>query len=145
MYVLYTNTDIGLAIHYFKNINECLDFVNKDHVKAYKYKLISEQLPMQFYFAFYWNEIKKDADIDINIAKEIKKDEFRGLRYCLMQKLDILFMKSLEQNDNELRSAIVNAKQKLRDVTSQEMPNTWQELLYFYPNTFLEVQQLIQN
>jgi hypothetical protein len=145
MYILYINTDFGLSIHHFNNVNECLNFVNKSHIKAYKYKPISEQLPMQFYFAFYWNESKKDADVDINIAKEIKKDEFRGIRHSIMEKLDILFMKSLEQGDDELKAKIVNAKQKMRDITSEEMPNTWQELLYFYPQTFTDVINLIQD
>lgn len=145
MYVLYVNTEVGLSIHYFNNVSECLNFVNKSHVKGYKYKPVSEQLPFQFYFAFYWNESIKDVDININIAKEIKKDEFRGIRYSIMQQLDVLFMRSLEQNNDELKTKVISMKQRLRDITSEEMPDNWQQLLSFYPQTFTDAINLIQN
>lgn len=143
MYVLYSNIANNLSINYFNTINECLNFVQTKPVKAYKYKPISEQLPMQFYFAFYWNDSIKDVDIDINIAKEIKKDEYRQLRDPLLQKLDVSFMKALEDDDFDKKQKIILAKNLLRNVTDQDLPNNWKDLLYYYPAIFFEVNTLI--
>jgi hypothetical protein len=98
---------------------------------------------MQFYFAFYWNEFTNSADINIEIAKEIKKDEYRGIRYSLLQSLDILFLKYLELDDELNKKNIITLKQKLRDVTALELPNNYKDLLFFYPNIFKEVSDLL--
>jgi len=143
MYVLYTKINNNLSIHYFNTVNQCLDFVSKNSVSAYKYKVISEQLPMDFYFAFFWNDQVKDADINIDVAKEIKRDQYRQLRDPLLQQLDLLFIKCLENDDVEKKSRVVFMKNKLRDITMHDLPNCWQELLHFYPNCLIEANSLI--
>jgi hypothetical protein len=55
--------------------------------------------------------------ININKAKEIKKDHLREERKPLLEALDIQYMKALEQNDTQKMQDIVAQKQALRDVT----------------------------
>jgi hypothetical protein len=55
--------------------------------------------------------------ININKAKEIKKDSLREERKPLLEALDIEYMKALEQNDTQKMQEVVAQKQALRDVT----------------------------
>lgn len=73
MYTLYTNTNYGLGINWFKSIEECMNFVKTTKPKAYKYVETVKQLPMQFYPAIYWNEQTNSPDINIFTAIELKK------------------------------------------------------------------------
>lgn len=145
MMVIYTNNVNGLGVNWFATVDECLKHAMNSKALNYKYYLISEQLPMYFYHAFYWNDSLKTADINISIAKEIKKDEYRGIRDSILNKLDVLFMKSIETDNLEQKSKIVIAKNKLRNVTSEELPNDWRVLLTYYPSCFKEALDLIQN
>jgi hypothetical protein len=61
------------------------------------------------------------------------------MRTSLLQALDVLFMRSLELSDQNKTQEIVQLKQKLRDITSSELPNNQEELLTFYPNCIMEV------
>jgi len=54
--------------------------------------------------------------INMNKAKEIHKDKLREARKPLLEKLDVDYMRTLEQGRDT--SSIVNQKQELRDVTS---------------------------
>jgi cell division FtsZ-interacting protein ZapD len=58
-------------------------------------------------------------NINMSIAKEIKKQEIRYERHKKMQKLDIEFMQALEQNNEALKEEIMNKKQRLRDATDE--------------------------
>jgi hypothetical protein len=145
MYTLYTNTSHGLGIHYFETNNECLDFVNKINPKAYKILPTANQLPMQFYPAFYWNEETNSPDINIYVAIELKKEELRILREPLMQKLDIAFVKALEANDEERKNKIVFYKNELRDITTKFFPLDINILLYFYPMILNDINLFVQN
>jgi hypothetical protein len=145
MYTLYTNTSHGLGIHYFNTNNECLDFVKKINPKAYKILPTANQLPMQFYPAFYWNEQTNSPDINIYIAIELKKEELRNLRDPLLQKLDIAFVKALEANDEIKKNKIVFYKNELRDITTKFFPLDVNILLYFYPTILNEISLFVQN
>jgi hypothetical protein len=58
-----------------------------------------------------------DSMITVNLskAKEIKKDMLRADRAPLLEKLDIDYIKAMEQGQDT--AAIVAEKQKLRDIT----------------------------
>jgi len=58
-------------------------------------------------------------NINMSIAKEIKKQEIRYERHKKMQILDIEFMQALEQNNEALKEEIMNKKQRLRDATDE--------------------------
>jgi hypothetical protein len=145
MYVLYTNTSHGLGINYFNTNSECLEFAKKINSKSYKILPVKDQLPMQFYPAFYWNEQTNSPDINIYTAIELKKEELRTIRESLLQKLDIAFMKALEMNDEEKKSKIIFYKNELRDITTKFFPSDINILLYFYPVILNEIFSFVQN
>lgn len=143
MYILYSNTSFGISLNFFKTPQECLVYVQTTGAKDYKYMPLGEQLPMKFFYAFFWNNEIKGPDIDIDKAKEIKKDEFRSLREEMFKKLDILFMKSIEFDNIELKQQVISAKESLRNITEEEMPNDWKLLVNYFPQTFQNVHELI--
>ena len=80
--------------------------------------------------------------IDMNIAKEIKKQEIRYERFNKFKNLDIEFIKALEQNDEILKESIKEKKQKLRDATSDtniELATNLDELRTIRPSILDEV------
>jgi hypothetical protein len=145
MYTLYTNTIHGLGIDHFNTNDECLKFIEKIKPKAYKIVPVENQLPMQFYPAFYWNEEKNSPDINLYVAIELKKEELRILREPLLQKLDILFIKALEQDNQDYKNKIVNYKNALRNITNGFFPSDVGILLYFYPTILNEINLFVQN
>ena len=54
-------------------------------------------------------------NINLNKAKEIKKDKLREERTPLLQAQDVAFQRALETGEDT--SAIVAEKQRLRDIT----------------------------
>ena len=55
--------------------------------------------------------------IDLTKAKEIKKEQIRAERAPLLQKLDVEFMRAVEQNNTVKQQEIASQKQALRDAT----------------------------
>lgn len=53
--------------------------------------------------------------VNLNKAKEIKKDQLRSERKPLLEALDVEFVRALEQGGDT--SEIVSEKQRLRDIT----------------------------
>lgn len=58
--------------------------------------------------------------INLNKAKEIKKEHLRHERKPLFEQLDKEFMLALEQGDEQKKQEIVQKKQQLRDITKHE-------------------------
>ena len=58
--------------------------------------------------------------IDINKAKEVKKDQLRMERAPILNQLDIEFMRAVEQGDTVKAQEISQKKQVLRDCTNSE-------------------------
>lgn len=55
--------------------------------------------------------------IDMNKAREIKKQELRFKRQPELDRLDIEFQKALERNNQAEMARIAELKQRLRDIT----------------------------
>lgn len=55
--------------------------------------------------------------INMEKARNIKRDKLRLERAPLMAKLDIDFMKALESGDSTKQSIVIAKKQALRDIT----------------------------
>ena len=55
--------------------------------------------------------------VNMDKAREIKKDMIRAERKPELESLDVDYMKALEQGDTAAQQAIVGVKQVLRDVT----------------------------
>lgn len=58
--------------------------------------------------------------INIEKAKEIKKNAIRQERSPLLSELDIEFMKAVELGDAQKQQEIAAKKQELRDITKHE-------------------------
>lgn len=69
--------------------------------------------------------------IDLNKAKDLKREEFRHIRGPELEKLDTEYMKALEVNDTARMDAIVARKNALRDAPASpliDQAQTLQEL-----------------
>ena len=84
-----------------------------------------------------WN-INESGQIyfDRDKAIEIKKQQFRNLRKPLLEKLDVDFMKSLENGNTSLTHETISKKQILRDITKIDMSqyNTPESLYNYIPD-----------
>lgn len=72
--------------------------------------------------------------IDINAAKEIKRNKFRQARKPLLEQLDVEYVRAVETSNAAKKKIIVAKKQELRDVTSIELPDDVDELTKFWPD-----------
>lgn len=145
MFTLYCDTVYGLTINFFDTQEECKDFVKKINPLAHKVVKTENQLPMHFFPVFYWNKEKQGPDIDVLSAIELKKEELRSIRKPLLEKLDILFVKALEFNNEEQRIKIVKCKNDLRNITLGFFPADPYLLIYFYPTILNEIASFIQD
>jgi hypothetical protein len=84
-----------------------------------------------------WN-VNDSGQIYFNRDKaiEIKKEQFRNLRKPLLEKLDVEFMRALENGDTSSIPIITQKKSDLRDITSVDFSSydTPQKLHEFIPD-----------
>lgn len=73
---------------------------------------------------------------DKSAANELKKNQFRDLRKPLLEKLDVDFMRALENGDTALVASIATKKNELRNVTAIDLSSydTPQKLKDFIPD-----------
>lgn len=142
MFQLISLKENFIKINDFETHNECINYIENNNLV--KYKIFNEQERKDLFFinALYWDENKKDFLINIDIIKEIKKQYLREIRSILFQKLDLLFIKSLESGDDQKRQYIINLKNQFRELTNIDLPDNEKELLDFIPNVFKEVYDL---
>ena len=92
-----------------------LDRAMKDIPEGAEYKIIEDsELPKDRVFRNAWNYDLKE---DIPKSKEIWKEKLRADRKPILEKLDIDFMRAMEEDDEPLMLDITKAKQILRDIT----------------------------
>ena len=72
-----------------------------------------------YFSAWTYNEETNQLGIDILKAKEQQKNNIRMVRKLLLEKEDVIFMRSLENGDTAEQQASVARKQVLRDMTNQ--------------------------
>jgi hypothetical protein len=139
MNILYTNINNKINQYFFETEKQCYDKVNE--LKCRWYKIYKQKNAISNYFeaSFEWDYEKNDLKINIEKAKEIKRNEYRLLRPALFEKLDVEFMKALETNNQSKLQEIVQLKEKLRNMTAVELPNNKEELFIFYPDCIREV------
>ena len=56
--------------------------------------------------------------IDVNKAKELHKEKIRQVRNPLLQSEDVTFMRAVEADDTDAKTASASRKQQLRDATN---------------------------
>jgi hypothetical protein len=88
------------------------------------------------FFNAYEFDIQNGSKVNIEKAKTIQLDKFRAARAPKLAKLDIDFMKAVEEGNEVKKAEIVAAKNALRDVTLTPLPNnlagikaTWPAIL----------------
>jgi hypothetical protein len=88
------------------------------------------------YFQEAWKFENFILSIDIEKAKQIQLERFRNARDPILKKLDIQFMRAVENDDKDLQKSISAKKQELRDITLlklsndlNEIKNTWPDVL----------------
>lgn len=86
-----------------------------------------------FFDAYVFNQ-DKGAVINIEKAKEIKRNKFRQVRKPLLEQLDVEYMRAVEASNAAKKKIIVAKKQELRDVTAIELPDNVDELVKFWPD-----------
>jgi hypothetical protein len=76
--------------------------------------------------------------INLDKAKEIQKNRWRTARKSILEKLDIEFMRAVENGDTTKQQQIATKKQTLRDVTTtdlstittpEQLKNVWPDIL----------------
>lgn len=135
--LIYMNEE-AIEVICFENDSECNLYVSNLKTQMYKiYK--NEEKNLFFLNAFVWDKIKKDFFVFIPHAKEIKKNILRDIRSRLFSKLDMAFMKALEQENYQKKNYIIELKNKLRDITLIDLPDNEQELIDFIPDVFKEI------
>lgn len=122
-YIVYQNPITNCMEITYPCIND-IEIVKKSIPKdnngeTVNYKFIENFPKLIESYNFVDNEIVRDR----NKLHEIKKKEWRMLRKPKLEKLDIEFMKSLEDNDVSKQEEIKLKKQQLRDVTSISIDN----------------------
>jgi flagellar motility protein MotE (MotC chaperone) len=82
-----------------------------------------------------WDDSKSDK-ISYNFPniKEIWKNKWREKREEIFKKLDVDYMRALEQNDDKKRSEIVAKKEELRKITEIELPDDASVIIKTWPN-----------
>lgn len=143
MYQLIVIKNNQLSVQWFNSQKEAYDFVSSNFVSKYKIFNPNEAKRLDFLNAFYWDDIKKDFCVNIDLAKEIVKIRYRKIRSVLFPKLDAAFLKALESSDESKKEYIINLKNQFRDITAVDLPNTEQGLYDYIPEVFKEVYDLV--
>jgi hypothetical protein len=98
----------------------------KDIPKNCSYKICNSNcIPKDATFFNAWiydNKLEIPITIDVNEAHNIWKNEWRRMREPLLKKLDVEWMRALENGDVALTQELTNKKQILRDITLIELP-----------------------
>ena len=75
----------------------------------------SATVPSDRHFRGAWSLDGKVISEDMTAAKVIFKDKIREVRKELLEKEDVVYMKALEADDADAKTASVNKKKALRD------------------------------
>lgn len=82
----------------------------------------------EFVDARVFSDVYPHVEVDLATAKDVWRDKLRKARAPLLEKLDVEFMRALEQSDTAAVKSIKDKKQELRDVTQHKTLNAAQTL-----------------
>jgi hypothetical protein len=115
--------------------------IKKDVPPGKSYRILDkDKLPSDRYFRNAWTDHNptETVDVDINKAKEIKKNHFRISRAPLLAQLDVEYQRADEEGNHVKKQEIAAKKQSLRDVTKVELPNDLDQLKRFIPSVLTD-------
>jgi hypothetical protein len=111
-------------------IEDCIKDVPADT----PFKIVdSLDLDNDYFDAYDFSE-ESGAEVDIDKAKALHLDKFREARKPILSKLDVDYMKAVEQADITKQAEIAASKQALRDVTLTPLPDTLPEIKAVWPD-----------
>lgn len=87
-------------------------------------KIPANKLPTDLTYERAWffnDDLIVPIDINPNSAKEILRNRWRETRAPLLQSLDAKYMMALERNDSAAMASISVQKQKLRNITTEQI------------------------
>lgn len=127
---------IGL-INVGPNQKNILKIAKTDVPSDCQWKIIDASdpiLPADSYFrdAWIWQEDK--IVVDLEIAKDIKRQDLKKLREPLFSSLDFQYMLALETKNEIKQEEIIAKKQQLRDIPNIALPDDLQALRDFLPD-----------
>jgi hypothetical protein len=102
--------------------------------KGVEYAVVDDlgSLDNEYFNAFEYQDLGISCNIDK--AKQIHLDKFRAARTPKLAKLDVDYMKAVEQADINKQAEIAANKQALRDVTLTPLPDTLPEIKVVWPD-----------
>ena len=100
----------------------------------------SEVKTMTHLFSAWRIDSVGNITLDRAAAEELKRSQFRALRKPLLEKLDVKFMRALEEGDTATVAAVGASKKVLRDVTLIDLSpyDTPETLNAFIPEVLKE-------
>jgi len=106
----------------------------KDVPAGVEYAVVDDlgDLDNEYFDAYEYADLGISCNIDK--AKSIHLDKFREARKPILSKLDVDYMKAVEQADITKQAEIAASKQALRDVTLTPLPDTLPEIKAVWPD-----------
>jgi hypothetical protein len=131
MLILYPQPNGNIAVVIpTSDVNHAIKDVPKDT----PYKIVETIDIINEFFDAYEFDQDKGAVLNIEKAKDIKRNQFRQARKPLLEQLDLEFMRAVETSNAAKKKTIAAKKQELRDVTAIELPDNVDELVEFWPD-----------
>jgi hypothetical protein len=95
------------------------ELAGKDVPGGIEYSIVSiDDIPADRYFRNAWKKSTDSVVVDMPLARDIQRGKLRERRSGLFKKLDELYLRADEGNDNAKKALIAGLKKQLRDVTS---------------------------
>lgn len=139
--VILSKDENGLTLEFVVQKDEIKKILRQRYINK-KFKTITtNQLPaLYFDYPFCFDILDWSVPTfytkNYFLAKKIQKDKWRAARKPILEKLDVDYIKALEQADIKKQQEIINQKQVLRDITDtpllddlEVIKNTWPEVL----------------
>ena len=134
--IIYTDSDGNLVELWPAPGLDPVVVANKDVPTGISYFIDDDSnLPGDDNFRSAWKENSGSVVVDMDLAKEIHKDNIRTVRKPLLEGKDADYMKALESADTTAQTSIAAEKQSLRDATEDpdiaaattpdELRNSW--------------------
>jgi len=117
--IIYTDSDGNLVELWPAPGLDPVVVANKDVPTGISYFIDDDSnLPGDDNFRSAWKENSGSVVVDMDLAKEIHKDNIRTVRKPLLERKDADYMKALESADTATQATVSAEKQSLRDATS---------------------------
>jgi len=132
-YIIYSHNDNRLGVIYPINTADVNEIAQSVLPTNTDYAIVETLNLVPFFFDAY-EYSNKSIRLNVQKAKNIWKNVWRQKRAEIFERLDIEFMKAVEDGNIQQLQNIKSKKQLLRDVTNTELPNTVEEMQQIWPN-----------